>query len=177
MDLERPKRPGPFLSPFFVQHAGERTDHSSSGPRHQLSHSWCLGGQDLVQRPKRRLHCPATPCPGAPGPAATVHSIAGCRGTHHRPSLVSPTRVPKALLKSTPHCPFRAYPSEVLKSIKALAQGLYQAICWLQALVVAFAPRQLIAPRISPHRQQGAEWHCALFRRWWRCEPYPIGVA
>ena len=60
-------------SPFFVQHAGERTDHSSSGPRHQLSHSWCLGGQDLVQRPQDRLHCPATPCPGTPGPTATVH--------------------------------------------------------------------------------------------------------
>ena len=85
---------GSVASPFFVQHAGERTDHSSSGPRHQLSHSWCLGGQDLVQRPQDRLHCPATPCPGTPGPTATVHSIAGCRGTPSPPFL-SPTRVPK----------------------------------------------------------------------------------
>ena len=158
------------MSPFFVQHAGERTDHSSSGPRHQLSHSWCLGGQDLVQRPQDRLHCPATPCPGTPGPTATVHSIAGCRGTSFS-FTPKPYPGPKALLKSTPHCPFRAYPSEVLTEIKALAQGLYPS------------PRGCIAhrgnsnvPRISPHRQQG---QVALRQscRWWHCEPYPIGVA
>ena len=46
---QSPQRPGPFITfPFFVLTRCRGPDHSLCRPSRQLSHSWLLGGQDLV---------------------------------------------------------------------------------------------------------------------------------
>ena len=159
--------------PLFVQHAGERTDHSSSGPRLQLSISWGLGGQDLVQRLKKETVCTALR-PRALVRQALLRDRAEEPAVGAHPSSLTPTPYPgpSSSLRRAPLTALLGLtPVRLLTQIKALAQGLYQKSSLLHC-----APRQLNVPRISPHRQQG-QVALRQFCRWWHCEPYPIGVA